>query len=81
MKKTCLLLILLISSFSFANDQTETSFFSDSNSNTSSAGDIGVVDDLDEPIGSPINDYILPLIVGGLAIGFYYSRRKIILDK
>lgn len=75
MKKIILITLFSISHLAFANDENETTFFS--NSASSSNNDIGTVDDPDTP-GAPIGEYVLPLIVVAGAIGFYYTRNKVI---
>ncbi|TGN27294.1 hypothetical protein [Empedobacter tilapiae] len=75
MKKIILLTLFSVSHLAFAND--ETTFFSSSNKSS----DIGLVDDPDPIPEAPISDYILPLMVLASAIGFYYSRSKILPKK
>ncbi|MDO3385175.1 hypothetical protein QWI17_04895, partial [Gilvimarinus sp. SDUM040013] len=59
----------------FANEQEEVSFFSSSKA----SNDIGTVDDPDDPNATPISDYVYPLIVLATAVGFYYTRKKIVV--
>ena len=74
MKKLIVAFTLILSSFSFANDDVENTGFFSSSSSTASNNDIGVVDDPDP--ASPINDYILPLIAVATVLGIYYIKKK-----
>lgn len=74
MKKLIVAFTLILSSFSFANDDVENTDFFSSSSSTANNSDIGVVDDPDP--ASPINDYILPLIAVATVLGIYYIKKK-----
>ncbi len=75
MKKIILIILFSFSHLAFANEQEEVSFFSSSKA----SNDIGTVDDPDDPNATPISDYVYPLIVLATAVGFYYTRKKIVV--
>lgn len=76
MKKIILLFILLIR---MQLQAEETNFFEN---NSSEANNIGLVDDLDEPIeGAPINDYVIGLGFMALGIGIYGLKERKMLKQ
>jgi len=67
MKKIILITLFSFSHLAFANEQEEVSFFSSSKA----SNDIGTVDDPDDPNATPI--------FLATAVGFYYTRKKIVV--
>lgn len=72
MKKLIILFSLLFSSFGYANDENEISFFS----NQAGSNDIGTVDDPDDPNSTPINESAYLLLIVATGTGFIYYRNK-----
>ncbi len=76
MKKYILITLFSISHLAFANRENKITFFSNS---SKTSDEIDTVDDPDDPNGSPIGDYAFPLLILATTIGFYYTKRNIVV--